>query len=196
MRGRKIAGGRHCVTGYGGAAVLRPDQAIRGSVERTRPGQPWGDTWRRTARVSKAVSDPVGQRPATAHKRRCRPTRKKCFHPRLCPAMWNDGHDKTSGKSRIHIEALGDPSGEPPCNRGRGQVGTNHHALIPTQRRLTGTATPVRMMRAFAHAFHLRQGSSPQGRNGNAGSSAADEPGPKGDAQPLLSAHPVMGRYW
>ena len=85
LRRRKIAGGRHCGIGDRGAAVLRPDQAIRGRVERTRPGQPWGDTWRRTACTNKATSHPVGQRPAKAHKRRCRPTRRKCQNAWLRP---------------------------------------------------------------------------------------------------------------
>ena len=77
LRRRKIAGGRRCGIGDRGAAVLRPDQAIRGSVKRTRPGQPWGDTWRRTACKNKATIDSVGQRPAIAHKRRCRLTPQK-----------------------------------------------------------------------------------------------------------------------
>jgi len=40
---------------------------------------------------------------------------------------------------------------------------------------------------AFSSARLVRQGSSPKGRNGEAGSSAADEPGPQGDAQFLLT---------
>jgi hypothetical protein len=45
---RKIAGVRHCGIGDRGAAVLRPDQAIRGRVERAPdPDKPLRDTWRR-----------------------------------------------------------------------------------------------------------------------------------------------------
>ncbi len=40
---------------------------------------------------------------------------------------------------------------------------------------------------AFSSARLVRQGSSPNGRNGEAGSSAADELGPHGDAQFLLT---------
>lgn len=69
---RKIAGGRRCGKGDRGAAVLRPDQAIRGHVERTRPGQPWGDTWRHIACTNKAEAHDLGQRLAIAHGLRCR----------------------------------------------------------------------------------------------------------------------------
>ncbi len=44
----------------------------------------------------------------------------------------------------------------------------------------TGSLHPERGVRAPLP----RQGSSPQGRNGAAGSGAADEPGPQGEAKP------------
>jgi len=49
--------------------------------------------------------------------------------------------------------------------------------------RLTGPLAS-RSTRSGAFTRYPRQRSSPQGRNGGAGSSAADERGPKGDAQP------------
>ena len=64
------------------------------------------------------------------------------------------------------------PASETPC---RGQPTADDH-------RSDVSARSGRSLARF-----VRQGSSPKGRNGEAGSSAADEPGPPGDAEFLLT---------
>jgi len=60
-----------------------------------------------------------------------------------------------------------------------------HHAAVSQPQ--TTILRHLRPEWAFSSARLVRQGSSPKGRNGEAGSSAADEPGPQGDAQFLLT---------
>ena len=66
---RKIVGSRHCGIGDRGAAILRPDQAIRGRVRRAT----WTDRdgmWRHSGPDGKASATPGAERHAEAQDRR------------------------------------------------------------------------------------------------------------------------------
>ena len=187
LRRRKIAGGRRCGIGDRGAAGLRPDQAIRGSVERTRPGQPWGDTCGSRHAGTRRRLIPSGKDPPPRTNGGAGRNRRKDGTPSSPGIVERWRRQDRCQQPQLHLGGWNPKliATVQPCSI----VGRHIIRLI---RRREYRPDPLSLVPGVAgrsrKPIHLRQGSSPQGRNGDAGSGAADESGSKGDTQTFISA--------
>ena len=173
---RKMVGSRHCGIGDRGAAVLRPDQAIRGRVGRIRPDSP-ETTWPPTAYADKgehrrSQNDPQSRRPGIGRAAADR-----------APAA-TDGSPCSDGDDLDQVTL---PLDQAPRIRSFVPACSGARSLVAWSARPRRRTRPSRLPHPERDVRVLpRQGSSPKGQNAAGGLSVADEPGPKGDAQPFF----------
>ena len=183
-QGKKVSG-RRCGLGDRGAAVLRPDQAIRGGAERACPGQP-GERDVAACAPIEQEADRRGRRMTCTDAQ----TAASARHATRFARFPYSSRVLEINRRRSFRRAARSWSNEDRCADGpihactrRGQstfsdLSYRAYRLAP--------ACPGSIERGVACPCPCVMGSSPKGRNGEAGSSAAEEPGPQGDAPVLV----------